>query len=109
VSLTDANLDNAITNGTYWAGLLPVIGTAYQKLSVNSSGTGLQYSYDQVNPQALPASDTIPAGYNLMTGNVTVGSGLSLIAQGSINCAQKLQATGTGVIQATGTGTIRVF
>lgn len=109
VSLAGTNIGNVVTNATYWQALLPSIGQAYQKLSVNSGGTGLLYSYDQVNPQTAPASDTVPVGYNLTTGYLTVPSGVTYTVAGSMLVGGVLQATGTGIVQATGTGIVKGF
>lgn len=82
VSIANSNLNNAVANNpSFWI-------------------------LTSLKAQTAPASVTIPAGYNLNSGFLTVPSGVTYTVAGSLVCAHSLIASGTGVIQATGTGII---
>jgi hypothetical protein len=85
---------------------LPSLGKPFQRLSTNSTSTETEYTYHTINDQVPLGSYTVPAGYNLTTGFLTIGNGVTYSIAGSMVCGGTLIAMGTGVVQATGTGII---
>lgn len=91
-SLTNTNLNNAITDGTHWgAPLFP--GAAI--------------------PNTLPyaAGFTAQANESLMWPNLAIGTSQTVVvpSTASLIGITKIVVSGTGLLQATGTGTIRVI
>jgi hypothetical protein len=84
VSVGNGHTGNAITNTTYWLPLLPAIGKPYQRLQANAAGDGNEYSYNAINAQSSEASQTIPAGYNLNTGLLTIPAAQTYTVDGSL-------------------------
>ncbi len=105
VSVADAQVGQAITNTTYWAAFAPAVGKPYQRLQSNAAGTAQEYSWDAINPQTSEASLTVPAGYNLNNGFLTIPTGQTYLVVGSMACAQYLTAVGTITV----TGTVLVY
>lgn len=83
ISVTDTNLANAVINTSFWQPYVPSIGKPFQHASVNSTGTGIEYMYSHINSQSPTVSLTVPAGYNLLTGFLTLNSGISYVIAGS--------------------------
>lgn len=108
VSITDTNLNNALTDTTNWQPVVPILGKALQHAVVNSSGTGTQYSYSNFNAQTADVSLDVAVGFNLNTGNLIIPSGITYTVEGSAVCGTSCQITGTGSLQVTGSGSFRV-
>lgn len=109
MSIADNNINQSITNSSFW--LTPAItnGLKFQNLQMDSTGTQAVYSYAHFNEQTASVGQDVPAGMNLMTGNLTVPSGIVYTVEGSVACATRATVTGTGSIRVTGTGSFRVF
>ena len=101
VSIVDSNLNNAVTNTGYWEPYTPSWGKAFQRLSMNSTATGAEYTYHTINDQVPLAAYTVPSGYNLMVGFLTISSGLTWTITGSMCASGPLIVSGTLLVNGT--------
>lgn len=109
MSQVDTNLNQSITNTSYWKNISPNTGSKFQNLQMDSTGTQAVYSYAHFNEQVASVGQDIPAGMHLNTGFLQLGNGITYTVEGSVACASSAKVTGTGSIQVTGSGTFRVF
>lgn len=101
ISIVDANLNNAVTNTSYWMPYIPSTGKAFQRLSTNSTATGTEFTYHTINDQIPLAAYTIPSGYNLMIGFLTISTGLTWTVTGSMCASGALIVDGTLLVNGT--------
>jgi hypothetical protein len=91
-SLTNSNLNNAITDGTNWT---------------SSQSAGL------LTPNAVPYATgmTLSANESMTWPNMSIGSGQTVVVPNNATLIgiTKIVVSGTGMLQATGTGVIRII
>ena len=90
VSLTNSNLNNAVTVTTSW-------------FSPTQNGT--------VTPQAIPSTMTLATGTVMSWPDATIGTGVTVtVPSGSrLSSEGSIKLTGTGALIATGTGVVRIY
>lgn len=98
ISVVDSNLNNSVVNTTFWQPYISAIGKPFQKLTANSTNTGTEYSYHTINDQVPLSAYTVPSGYNLMIGFLTISSGLTWTIAGSMCASGTLIVSGTLVV-----------
>lgn len=101
-SISDTNTGNAVTNATYWSPLMPAVGKPYQRIASNAAGAGNEYSWNSISAQVADASLTVPSGYNLNVGFLTVPVGVTYLIAGSIVCMGPTTVLGTMTVTGFG-------